>query len=75
MGAELLGVMDKVLTSQKVMEDPEEEPIEGKLAQTTLGQARRVSYMALEVCDDTTKADWEAFSYSRYRWQLNQEAA
>ena len=38
-----------------------------------LEQATRVHCFAEEVCDETTKGDWQLCAYQRYRWQMSQE--
>jgi hypothetical protein len=38
-----------------------------------LKQATRVHCFAEEVCDETTKADWQLCAYQRYQWQMSQE--
>jgi hypothetical protein len=36
-------------------------------------QAIKVSCMAREVCDSSTKAEWQPCSYREYRWLMEQE--
>jgi hypothetical protein len=48
------------LTTAGAVEEPEVKLVEGEWAYQALQQATKVSYMALEICDDSTKADWEA---------------
>jgi hypothetical protein len=66
MEEKLMSVLDKIVTSAEVVENLEEELINGEWVQKALQLATRVSYMALEVCDDSTKADWEECNCSKY---------
>jgi hypothetical protein len=36
-------------------------------------QATKVFCMAMEICDDSTKAEWQPCAYSSYRWWMEQE--
>ncbi len=38
-----------------------------------LEQATKVLCRAEEVCNETTKRDWQLCAYQRYRWQMEQE--
>jgi hypothetical protein len=40
-----------------------------------LEQATRVHCFAEEICEDTTKQDWQPCAYQLYRWQMDQEAS
>jgi hypothetical protein len=73
MGEELLEVLEEIMPGAEVMENLEQDPIDSKWPQKALRQATKVSYMALEVCDPTTKADWDSCAYTKNRWRLEQE--
>ncbi len=38
-----------------------------------LEQATKVHCLAEEICDGTTKEDWQPCAYHLYRWQMDQE--
>jgi hypothetical protein len=38
-----------------------------------LEQATKVLCLAEEVCDKTTKGDWQSCTYQKYRWRMDQE--
>ena len=38
-----------------------------------LEQATRVHCFAEEICNETTREDWQLCAYQLYRWQMDQE--
>ncbi len=40
-----------------------------------LEQATKVHHLAEEICNETTKEDWQPCAYQLYRWQMDQEVS
>ncbi len=47
--------------------------IDNDWARQVLRQATKVSCMARDICDDSTKAKWQSCAYSNYWWTKDQE--
>jgi hypothetical protein len=73
MGEDLLDILEEILTKAEAVEGPALGLVDNEWAQRALPQATKVSCMALEVCDDVTKAAWQACAYSKYHWLPEQE--
>jgi hypothetical protein len=60
--------LEKILATDEAAEYPELG-----LADSEWTQAIKVSCMAMEICDDSNKAEWQPCAYSNYRWAMEQE--
>jgi hypothetical protein len=59
MGEDLLDILEEILIKAETTEGSELGPVDNQWARQALWQATKVSCMALEVCDDSAKADWQ----------------
>ncbi len=72
-GQELVEDLEKILAREEADKYPPPGSKEDAWMMKVLEQATRVHCFAEEVCDETTKADWQLYAYQRYRWQMSQE--
>ncbi len=72
-GQELVEDLEKILAREEADKYPPPGSKEDAWMMKVLEQATRVHCFAEEVCDETTKGDWQLCAYQRYRWQMDQE--
>ncbi len=72
-GQKLVEVLEKILAENEAAECPPLRLADTEWTWQVLWQATKVSCMAEEICDTSTKAEWQPCAYSIYRWRLEQE--
>jgi hypothetical protein len=72
-GQELVDVLEKILAEAHAANWPKPGPINTDCTWQVLQQATKVSRMAREICDGSTKAEWQPCAYSNYRQAMEQE--
>jgi hypothetical protein len=72
-GQELVEDLEKILAKEEADKYPPPDSKEDAWMMKVLEQATRVHCFAEEVCDETTKGDWQLCAYQRYQWQMDQE--
>jgi hypothetical protein len=73
MGQRLVEDQEKTITREEANKDPPPDSKEDAWMMRVLEQATKVLCLAEEVCDNTTKRDWQPCTYQRYRWRMDQE--
>jgi hypothetical protein len=71
-GQELVNDLEKVLAKEEAERYPPPGSKEDEWMMKVLEQATRVHCFAEEICEDTTKQDWQPCAYQLYRWQMDQ---
>ena len=74
-GQELVDDLEKVLAEEEAERYPPPGSKEDEWMMKVLEQATRVHCFAEEICNDTTKQDWQPCAYQLYRWQMDQEVS
>jgi uncharacterized protein with LGFP repeats len=69
----LVEALEKTLAEDEAAEYPELRLADTEWTRQVLRQATKVSCMAMEICNDLTKAEWQPCAYSNYRWAMEQE--
>ncbi len=72
-GQELVEDLEKILAREEADKYPPPGSKEDAWMMKVLEQATKVRCFAEEVCDETTKGDWQLCAYQKYRWQMDQE--
>jgi hypothetical protein len=72
-GPKLVEVLEKILAEDEAAVCPPLKLADTEWMGQVLRQATRVSCMAEEICDTSTKAEWQPYAHSIYRWRLEQE--
>jgi hypothetical protein len=72
-GQELVEDLEKILAREEAGKYPPPGSMEDAWMMKVLEQATRVRCFAEEVCDETTKGDWQLCAYQKYRWRMDQE--
>jgi hypothetical protein len=72
-GQELVDDLEKVLAEEEAERYPPPGSKEDAWMMKVLEQATKVHCFAEEICDKTTKEDWQPCAYQLYRWQMDQE--
>ncbi len=72
-GQELVDDLEKVLAEEEAERHPPPGSKEDAWMMKVLEQATKVHYFAEEICNETTKEDWQPCAYQLYRWQMDQE--
>ncbi len=72
-GQELVEDLERILAKEEADKYPPPGSKEDAWMMKVLEQATRVHCFAEEVCEETTKGDWQLCAYQRYRWQMDQE--
>jgi hypothetical protein len=72
-GQELVEDLEKILAKEEAEKYPPPGSKEDAWMMKVLEQATRVHCFAEEVCDETSKGDWQPCAYQLYRWQMDQE--
>ncbi len=65
--------LEKILAEDEAAKNPELGLADTEWTRQVLRQAIKVSCMAMEICDDSNKAEWQPCAYSNYRWAMEQE--
>jgi hypothetical protein len=60
-------VLEKILAEAEATECSEPDPTDTHWTRQVLWQATKVSCMAREICNSSTKAEWQPCAYSNYR--------
>jgi hypothetical protein len=72
-GQELVDDLEKVLAEEEAERYPPPGFKEDAWMMKVLEQATKVHCFAEEICNETTKEDWQLCAYQLYRWQMDQE--
>jgi hypothetical protein len=72
-GQELVEDLEKILAREEADKCPPPGSKEDAWMMKVLEQATKVLCLAEEVCDKTTKRDWQSCTYQKYRWRMDQE--
>ncbi len=72
-GQELVDDLEKVLAEEEAERYPPPGSKEDEWMMKVLEQATKVHCFAEEICNETTKEDWQPCAYQLYRWQMHQE--
>ncbi len=72
-GQELVDDLEKILAREEAGKYPPPGSKEDAWMMKVLEQATKVLCLAEEVCDETTKRDWQLCTYQKYRWRMDQE--
>jgi hypothetical protein len=72
-GQELVDDLEKVLAEEAAERYPPPGSKEDAWMMKVLEQATKVHCFAEEICNETTKEDWQPCAYQLYRWQMDQE--
>jgi hypothetical protein len=72
-GQKLIEKLEETLAKEEAAKDPPPGSREAVWMRQVLEQASKVLCLAEEVCDTTTKRDWQPCAYHKYRWQMDQE--
>jgi hypothetical protein len=72
-GQELVEDLEKILAREEADKYPPPGSKEDAWMMKALEQATKVLCLAEEACDKTTKGDWQACTYQKYRWRMDQE--
>jgi hypothetical protein len=72
-GQELVDDLEKVLAEEEAERYPPPGSKEDEWMMKVLEQATKVHCFAEEICNETTKEDWQPCAYQLYRWQMDQE--
>ncbi len=70
-GQELVDDLERVLAEEERYPPPGSKEEEWMMK--VLEQATRVHCFAEEMCEDTTKQEWQPCAYQLYRWRMDQE--
>jgi hypothetical protein len=74
-GQELVNDLEKVLAEEEAERYPPPGSKEDAWMMKVLEQGTKVHYFAEEICNETTKEDWQPCAYQLYRWQMDQEVS
>jgi hypothetical protein len=74
-GQELVDDLEKVLAEEEAERYPPPGSKEDAWMMKVLEQATKVHCFAEEICNETTKEDWQPCAYQLYRWQMDQEVS
>jgi hypothetical protein len=74
-GQELVDDLEKVLAEEEAEKYPPPGSKEDAWMMKVLEQATKVHCFAEEICNETTKGDWQPCAYQLYRWQMDQEVS
>ncbi len=74
-GQELVDDLEKVLAEEEAERYPPPGSKEDAWMMKVLEQATKVHCFAEEICNETTKKDWQPCAYQLYRWQMDQEVS
>ncbi len=74
-GQELVNDLEKALAEEEAERYPPPGSKEDAWMMKVLEQATKVHYFAEEICNETTKEDWQPCAYQLYRWQMDQEVS
>ncbi len=69
-GQELVEDLEKILAREEAKYPPPGSK-EDAWMMKVLEQATRVRCFAEEVCDETTKGDWQLCAYQKYWWRMD----
>jgi hypothetical protein len=72
-GQELVDDLEKVLAEEEAERYPPPGSKEDAWMMKVLEQATKVHCFAEEICNETTKENWQPCAYQLYRWQMDQE--
>jgi hypothetical protein len=72
-GQKLIEALEETLAKEEAAKDPPPRSKDAAWMLQVLEQAMKVLCLAEEVCDTTTKGDWQPCAYHIYRWQMDQE--
>ncbi len=72
-GQELVEDLERILAREEAGKYPPPASKEDAWMMKVLEQATKVRCLAEEVCDETTKGDWQLCAYQKYRWRMDQE--
>jgi hypothetical protein len=72
-GQELVEDLERILAKEEADKYPPPGSKEDAWMMKVLEQATKVLCRTEEVCDETTKRDWQLCAYQKYRWQMDQE--
>ncbi len=72
-GQELVDDLEKVLAKEEAERYPPPGSKEDAWMMKVLEQATKVHCFAEEICNETTKEDWQLCPYQLYRWQMDQD--
>jgi hypothetical protein len=74
-GQELVNDLEKALAEEEAERYPPPGSKEDAWMMKVLEQATKVHCFAEEICNETTKEDWQPCAYQLYRWQMDQEVS
>jgi hypothetical protein len=74
-GQELVDDLEKVLAEEEAERYPPPGSKEDAWMMKVLEQATKVHCFAEEICNETTKEDWQPCAYQLYWWQMDQEVS
>ncbi len=74
-GQELVNDLEKVLAEEEAERYPPPGSKEDAWMMKVLEQAAKVHCFAEEICNETTKEDWQPCAYQLCRWQMDQEVS
>jgi hypothetical protein len=74
-GQELVEDLERVLAGEEAERYPPPGSKEDEWMMKVLEQATRVYCFAEEICEDTTKQEWQPCAYQLYRWRMDQEVS
>ncbi|MFN9907809.1 MAG: hypothetical protein ACK56F_17055, partial [bacterium] len=74
-GQKLVDDLERALAEEETEKYPPPGSKEDEWMMKVLEQATRVHCFAEEVCDDTTKQEWQPCAYQLYRWDMDQEVS
>jgi hypothetical protein len=74
-GQELVDDLERVLAEEEAERYPPPGSKEDAWMIKVLEQATKVHCLAEEICNETTKEDWQPCAYQLYQWQMDQEVS
>jgi hypothetical protein len=74
-GQELVNDLEKALAEKEAERYPPPGSKEDAWMMKVLEQATKAHCFAKEICNETTKEDWQPCAYQLYRWQMDQEVS
>jgi hypothetical protein len=72
-GQKLVEALEETLAKEEATKDTPPGSKDAAWMLQVLEQATKVLCLAEEVCDTTTKGDWQPCAYHIYQWQMDQE--
>jgi hypothetical protein len=74
-GQKLVDDLERVLAAEEAEKYPPPGSKEDEWMMKVLEQATKVHCFAEEMCDDTTKQEWQPCAYQLYKWHMDQEVS